>query len=302
MQSFSLEGTAEGAAKSKATSFRPLLFLFFSSFLPAKAGMAAPGLWRAVVPNLGRFCSLARMSSSLPLPASAVTAQKVPPNDMSERLLTEPLKHPDFFNVQELFSLKDLFDARVHLGHKKGCRHRFMEPYIFGCRLEQDIIDLGQTAAHLQAALNFVAHVAFRKGILLFVTRHRQFCHRVESAARECGEYAHARYWQGGLLTNAPIQYGPGVRLPDALLFFGTLNNAFEAHQAVRDAAKMGIPTVGVVDTNCNPDLVSYPVPGNDDSPSAVELYLRLFKVAVLRAKAKRRQLEALYEAQSQQE
>nr|XP_060613462.1 small ribosomal subunit protein uS2m [Anolis sagrei ordinatus] len=264
--------------------------------------MAAPGLWRAVVPNLGRFSSLARMSSSFPLPASTVIAQKVPPNDMSEMLLTEPLKHPDYFNVQELFSLKDLFDARVHLGHKKGCRHRFMVPYIFGCRLDQDIIDLDQTVAHLQAALNFVAHLAFRKGILLFVTRNRQFSHRVETAAKECGEYAHARYWQGGLLTNAPIQYGAGVRLPDAVLFFGTLNNAFEAHLAVRDAAKMGIPTVGVVDTNCNPDLVSYPIPGNDDSPSAVELYLRLFKVAILRAKAKRRQMEVLYEARSQQE
>ncbi|PKK24278.1 mitochondrial ribosomal protein S2 [Columba livia] len=135
---------------------------------------------------------------------------------VDDKLLTEPLSHPDFFNVKELFSLKDLFDARVHLGHKKGCRHRFMEPYIFGCRLDQDIIDLDQTMQHLQLALNFTAHVAYRKGIILFISRKRQFCHLVETTARECGEYAHTRYWQGGLLTNAHIQFGSGVRLSAA--------------------------------------------------------------------------------------
>ncbi|NXB59710.1 RT02 protein, partial [Struthidea cinerea] len=213
-----------------------------------------------------------------------------------DKLLTEPLSHPDFFSVKELFTLKDLFDARVHLGHKKGCRHRFMEPYIFGCRLDQDIIDLDQTMQHLQLALNFTAHVAYRGGIILFVSRKRQFCHLVESTARACGEYAHTRYWQGGLLTNARIQFGPGVRLPDLLVFLSTLNNVFEPHVAIRDAAKMSIPTVGVVDTNCNPCLITYPIPGNDDSPAAVELYCKLFRMTIIRAKDKRRQSEAIEE------
>ncbi|NXL80461.1 RT02 protein, partial [Leptocoma aspasia] len=185
-----------------------------------------------------------------------------------DKLLTEPLSHPDFFSVKELFTLKDLFDARVHLGHKKGCRHRFMEPYIFGCRLDQDIIDLDQTVQHLQLALNFTAHVAYRGGIILFVSRRRQFCHL----------------------------FGPGVRLPDLLVFLSTLNNVFEPHVAIRDAAKMNIPTVGVVDTNCNPCLITYPVPGNDDSPAAVELYCKLFRMAIIRAKDKRRQSEAIEE------
>uniref|UniRef100_A0A8D0C5Z4 Small ribosomal subunit protein uS2m n=1 Tax=Salvator merianae TaxID=96440 RepID=A0A8D0C5Z4_SALMN len=215
------------------------------------------------------------------------------------RLLEEPLKHPDFFNVKELFSLRDLFDARVHLGHKAGCRHRFMEPYIFGCRLGQDLFDLQQTLIHLQLALTFTAHVAYRKGIILFVNRNRQFSHQVDTAAKECGEYAHTRYWQGGLLTNAHVQYGAGVRLPDLLVFFSTLNNVFEPHVAVRDAAKMNIPTVGVVDSNCNPSLITYPIPGNDDSPSAMELYLRLFQVTITRAKAKRKQMEVLYGLQN---
>ncbi|XP_023083369.1 28S ribosomal protein S2, mitochondrial isoform X3 [Piliocolobus tephrosceles] len=176
-------------------------------------------------------------------------------SDFNDKILNEPLKHSDFFNVKELFSVRSLFDARVHLGHKAGCRHRFMEPYIFGSRLDQDIIDLEQTATHLQLALNFTAHVAYRK-----------------------------------------------VRLPDLIIFLHTLNNIFEPHVAVRDAAKMNIPTVGIVDTNCNPCLITYPVPGNDDSPPAVHLYCRLFQTAITRAKEKRRQVEALYRLQAQKE
>ncbi|KAF6327695.1 mitochondrial ribosomal protein S2 [Rhinolophus ferrumequinum] len=221
-------------------------------------------------------------------------------SNLQDRILREPLRHSDFFNVKELFSVRSLFDARVHLGHKAGCRHRFMEPYIFGSRLDQDIIDLEQTATHLQLALNFVAHVAYRRGIILFVGRNRQFSHLIESTARDCGEYAHTRYFKGGLLTNAPLLLGPGVRLPDLIIFLHTLNNVFEPHVAVRDAAKMSIPTVGIVDTNCNPCLITYPVPGNDDSPPSVQLFCELFRKTIVRAKEKRKQLEALYRLQDQ--
>ncbi|KAM8796622.1 small ribosomal subunit protein uS2m [Eudromia elegans] len=220
--------------------------------------MAAPRLLRAALPLPP--AAAPRLYSTVVAPAPARQ-----PRDAEDRLISEPLGHPDYFNVKELFSLKDLFDARVHLGHKKGCRHRFMEPYIFGCRLGQDIIDLEQTMQHLQLALNFTAHVAYRKGIILFVSRNRQFCHLVESTARACGD----------------------------------LNNVFEPHVAIRDAAKMNIPTVGVVDTNCNPCLISYPVPGNDDSPAAMELYCKLFRMTIIRAKDKRRQREVFEELQS---
>ncbi|XP_050175681.1 28S ribosomal protein S2, mitochondrial isoform X1 [Myiozetetes cayanensis] len=249
--------------------------------------MAVPRLLRAAAP---------RLYSTVPVPAPATAPAVTQPSAADDKLLSEPLLHPDFFNVKELFTLKDLFDARVHLGHKKGCRHRFMEPYIFGCRLDQDIIDLEQTMQHLQLALNFTAHVAYRKGIILFISRKRQFCHLVERTAQACGEYAHTRYWQGGLLTNAHIQFGAGVRLPDLIVFLSSLNNVFQPHVAIRDAAKMNIPTVGVVDTNCNPSLITYPIPGNDDSPSAVELYCKLFRMTIIRAKDKRRQSEAVEE------
>ncbi|XP_029921910.1 small ribosomal subunit protein uS2m isoform X2 [Myripristis murdjan] len=258
------------------------------------AGALKKGLWglrnsrliTAGYPCVGQLYATA--ASIKPPPAQ-------PDSNTIDKMLKQALETPDYFRLSELFSLKELFDARVHLGHKKGCRHRLMEPYLFGCRLDQDIIDLDQTMEHLQAALNFTAHVAYRGGIILFVSRRRQFGHLVESTAQDCGEYAHTRYWQGGLLTNAPVQYGPGVRLPDLIIFLSTLNNVFQQHVGIRDAAKMNIPTVGVVDSNCNPSLVTYPVPGNDDTPAAMELYCRLFKMTINRAKDKRRQLELLH-------
>ncbi|XP_054853713.1 28S ribosomal protein S2, mitochondrial [Eublepharis macularius] len=266
--------------------------------------MARMGLLWAARPRLSSLRSPARAASAArPQESPAGPGARSPPSPAlaaaAGPLEEEPLRHADFFRLRELFSLRDLLDARVHLGHKKGSRHRFMEPYIFGCRLDQDIIDLDQTTELLQAALNFTAHVAYRKGIILFVGRHRQFAHRVEATAQECGEYAHTRYWKGGLLTNAGVQYGEGVRLPDLIVFVNTLSNVFEPHVAVRDAAKMNIPTVGVVDTNCNPSLITYPIPGNDDSPAAVELYLMLFRRAIARAKDKRKQMEVFYSLQT---
>ncbi|XP_062938522.1 small ribosomal subunit protein uS2m [Cynocephalus volans] len=253
------------------------------------------GVLQKVTPGLARPSR--RTLGSGPDPAVSEPGDS---SDFSDKILNEPLKHSDFFNIKELFSVKSLFEARVHLGHKAGCRHRFMEPYIFGSRLDQDIIDLEQTASHLQLALNFTAHVAYRKGIILFVSRNRQFSHLIENMARDCGEYAHTRYFKGGLLTNAPLLFGPTVRLPDVIIFLHTLNNVFEPHVAVRDAAKMNIPTVGVVDTNCNPCLITYPIPGNDDSPPAVHLFCRLFQTTINRAKEKRRQVEALYRLHGQ--
>ncbi|XP_022085277.1 28S ribosomal protein S2, mitochondrial-like [Acanthaster planci] len=202
--------------------------------------------------------------------------------------ITDPLQNPDFFKVKELVKLQELFDARVHLGHKDGLINPHMKKYIYGIRQNQCIIDLDQTVVLLKEALNFTAHIAHREGIILFINRMPQFSFQMEELAQECGEYAHTRPWQGGCFTNAPIQYGPGTRLPDLLIFFHTLTNTFTEHLAVTDAAKMNIPTVGVVDTNCNPNLITYPIPGNDDSPSAVGLYSRLFKTAILRGKAKR--------------
>jgi len=212
-------------------------------------------------------------------------------DDPKSQILQDSLKHPDYFKVAELFTVEDLFRCRIHLGHKEGSLDARMMPYIFGSRLGCLIFDLDQTAEHLRKALNFTAHIAFRGGLILFVSRNPQHQHTVENMAASCGEFAHCRYWQGGILTNSTIQFGCVTRLPDLIIFINTLNNVMSQHVAVKDAAKMLIPTVGIVDSNCNPNLVTYPVPGNDDTPSAINLYCNLFKTAVLRGKEKRKEL-----------
>lgn len=190
-----------------------------------------------------------------------------------------------------MFTVKDLFDARVHYGHKEGSLNEKMLPYIYGSRLGHIIFDLDSTAEHLRHALNMTAHVAYRDGIICFFFKGAQNALIVETAAKECGEFAHTRIWKHGIFTNSTKQFGAVTRLPDLCIFLNTLDDILTTHTAVRDAAKMMIPTIGIVDSNCDPNLITYPVPGNDDSPVAIELYCKLFKNAILRGKEKKRKL-----------
>ncbi|XP_065155368.1 small ribosomal subunit protein uS2m-like [Atheta coriaria] len=216
---------------------------------------------------------------------STVTQPLPTEKSVEETKETNILKHPDYFQVHNLFTVKDLFDARVHYGHKVGSLDERMLPFIYGSRMGHTIFDLDKTAQYLRHALNITAHIAYREGIILFLHRGAQNMHLVERTAKECGEYAHTRFWRGGIFTNADKQFGAVTRLPDLCIFLNTLNNVLLQHTAIRDAAKMAIATVGVVDSNCNPNLITYPVPGNDDSPAAIELYCKLFKAAILRGK-----------------
>nr|CAG4648815.1 EOG090X0B5N [Polyphemus pediculus] len=201
--------------------------------------------------------------------------------------LSNPLRFPDYFGVQNLFTIKKLYNANVHLGHTEGTLDKRMKPFIFGSRLGHLIFDLDQTAVLLREALNFTAHVAHRGGIILFVCHNPQHTLTVEYAAQEAGEFSHAREWNFNILTNSEKIYGGVTRLPDLCILLSTLNPMAMEHTAVRDAAKMCIPTVGIVDSNCNPSLITYPVPGNDDSHSAILLYCDLFRDAILLGKSK---------------
>lgn len=201
------------------------------------------------------------------------------------------MKDEDFFGVGKLFTLQDLYDARVHLGHKKGLRHDHMKRHIFGNRLGIDIIDLDQTAELLQTALNFTAHIAYREGIILFLTRHQRTLLLVEQTAQESGEYSHCRHFKGGTFTNASYQFGAVTHLPDLCIFISCLDTIFEKNEAQIEAAKMSIPAIGILDTDCDPRYITYPVPGNDDSVCAIELYCKLFKQAILLGKEKRKEL-----------
>ncbi|KAL7058285.1 hypothetical protein AAHC03_017117 [Spirometra sp. Aus1] len=204
--------------------------------------------------------------------------------------LADPLASPDYFGFREYLSLEQLFKARVHLGHRSMLRNPYMTPYLFGCRQGIDIIDLDQTLELLFAALNFTAHIAYRGGIILFMTQHKQMMPLVEQTARAVGEYSYCRPWGGGVFTDSSKFFkSTAVRLPDLVIMLNTLTPFGAPHVAVRDAAKMLIPTVAVVDSNCDPRLVTYPIPGNDDSPTAVRLYCSLLAEAVSHGKRRAR-------------
>lgn len=211
--------------------------------------------------------------------------------------LPNPLRHHDYFQVRNLVKVKDMFDAKVHLGHKIGSMDDRMRPFIYGVRQNQIIFDLDQTAEFLKDALNFTAHIAYRDGIILFVGQSAQNSLLIEKTAKECEEFAHTRFWRQGMFTNSNKIFRAVTRLPDLVIFTNTLTTVLESNPAISEAAKMCIPTVGIVDSNCNPNLITYPVPGNDDTPSAVQYYCHLFKTAILKGKKVKTETMKLLEA-----
>lgn len=201
----------------------------------------------------------------------------------------EPLNHLDYFNVHNLFTVTDLYDARVHYGHREGTLDDRMKPYLYGKRLGHTIFDLNITAEYLRRALNFAAHIAYRDGVILFICRQPQHVLLVEQTAKDCKEFAHCRHWRRGAFTNSYQHFREVTRLPDLCIFLNTLDTVLMPHHGISDASKMLIPIIGIVDSNCNPNLITYPVPGNDDTPSSIEFYCKMFKQAILRGKEKRK-------------
>ncbi|XP_052788245.1 28S ribosomal protein S2, mitochondrial-like [Mya arenaria] len=202
----------------------------------------------------------------------------------------DPLEHYDYFNVRNLVEVGNMFNAFCHYGHHQDCRNEFMAPYLFGTRYSTDIFDLDKTVPLFQDALNFLAHIVYRGGIVLFISRQKLTMPLIESMAKRCGEYAHCRYWNPELFTNTRHAVGFPTRLPDICVLLGSQNSAFQAHKAVIDSAKLLIPTIGIVDSNCDPRLITYPIPANDDTFSSVQYYLEVFEETVKRAKQKRKE------------
>lgn len=208
--------------------------------------------------------------------------------DPPKELIRNPLDYPDYFHVHNIFTIRDLFDARVHYGHKEGSLNDKMKPFLFGSRLGHTIFDLDITAFHLREALNFLAHVAYNDGIILFVSRNPEITLHVENTAKEVKEFAYTRQWKLGLFTDSTKVFRNVTRLPDVCIFLNTLEETGIQHQGVIDAAKLNIPSIGIVDSNCDPNIVTYPVPGNDDSYESLKLYCKIFKEAILRGKKER--------------
>ena len=137
-----------------------------------------------------------RTSETLPSEQNAAVGENTGVADnVNTNIELEPFNYQDYFGVQELFTVKDLFNARVHLGHTVRSLCPQMRPFIFGTRFDTCIFDLDETALLLRQALNFIAHIAHRGGIILFVARQPQIVHMVERTAIECGEYAQCRQW-----------------------------------------------------------------------------------------------------------
>jgi len=203
--------------------------------------------------------------------------------------LRRSLQQPDYFEVVNMFNVEDLFNNNVHLGHKEGNLNPYMKPYLYGSRLSHYIIDLEQTTRLLNQALNFIAHVVYRDGQILFVCRTKQHQNTIEKIVERCGEFSHTRQWARDTLPNSTNYYRGMVRLPDAIIFLNMRDEFDDQSVGVRDAAKMLIPTVGICDTNCDPRLISYPVPGNDDTASSVYFLADLFARVIKKVKIRRK-------------
>ena len=208
-------------------------------------------------------------------------------------------------------SMKELLEAGVHFGHQTRRWNPKMRPYIFGKRNGIYIVDLQKTLQLFMDAAAFVRDVAASGGTILFVGTKRQAQDVVREEASRCGMFYASSRWLGGTLTNFATvrrsierfkdierQLGAeesqltkkerislererakmeknlgGIRdmeaLPDVLYVIDTNHE----HNAVHEANRLGIPVVAVVDTNCDPDLVDYPIPGNDDAIRAIKLF-----------------------------
>ncbi len=231
-------------------------------------------------------------------------------------------------------TMKDFLEAGVHFGHQTRRWNPKMKEYIYGERNGIYIIDLQKTLKYFKEAAKFVADMAQEGRNILFVGTKRQAQEAIAEEANRCQMYYVNHRWLGGLLTNnATIQKSiqrlkeldemskdgryslltkkevqklererkhleqnlAGIRempgLPDAL--FVVDSNIEEI--AVKEAHKLGIPVVAVVDTNCDPDLVDYVIPGNDDALRAIRLFTSRIADAILegRQMALDKQLEA---------
>ncbi len=218
------------------------------------------------------------------------------------------------------FSMRQLLEAGVHFGHVTRRWNPKMDQYIFGTRQGIHIIDLQQTVPMLYQAMNAVGEIVAGGGRVLWVGTKRQASGAVAEAAKKCGQYYVNHRWLGGMMTNWKTISNSikrlktleeqlseenigltkkellritrerdkleralgGIKemggLPDVVVVVDTNKEAI----AVAEANKLGIPVVGIIDSNSNPDGIDYPIPGNDDSIRAINLYCDLLAGAVL--------------------
>jgi small subunit ribosomal protein S2 len=218
------------------------------------------------------------------------------------------------------FSMRQLLEAGVHFGHQKHRWNPKMERFIFGVRNDIHILDLAQTVPMLHQALQLVSDTVADGGRVLFVGTKRQAAPVVAESARQCAQYYVNSRWLGGTLTNwqtishsiarlreLEAQEADGAtgltkkeqlllsrererlerdlggikdmgNLPNLLFVIDTNKEAI----AIKEARRLGIPVIAIIDSNSDPDTVDFPIPGNDDASRALELYCALVSRAAI--------------------
>ena len=217
------------------------------------------------------------------------------------------------------FSMRQLLEAGAHFGHQTHRWNPKMERYIFGSRSNIHIIDLSQSIPLLHQALVKAREIAAGGGRILFVGTKRQASEPIATGAKRCAQYYVNHRWLGGTLTNWRTVSGSIARLrelegvlegesgrskkellqltrerdklelslggikdmggiPDLMFVIDTNKEAI----AIQEARKLNIPVIAILDTNCNPDGITYPIPGNDDAARAIQLYCDLMADAIL--------------------
>ncbi|MBB3939530.1 small subunit ribosomal protein S2 [Novosphingobium fluoreni] len=208
-------------------------------------------------------------------------------------------------------TMQQLIEAGAHFGHQTHRWNPRMRPYIFGARNGIHIIDLSQTVPLMARALDFISSTVQAGGKVLFVGTKRQAQEPIAQAARACGQHFVNHRWLGGMLTNWKTISGSikrlksleeqlsgdttgltkkevlqltrerdklelslgGIRdmggIPDVMFVI----DANKEDLAIKEANVLGIPVVGILDTNVNPQGIAFPVPANDDASRAVRLY-----------------------------
>ncbi|NLN59477.1 MAG: 30S ribosomal protein S2 [Deltaproteobacteria bacterium] len=235
-------------------------------------------------------------------------------------------------------SMKLLLEAGVHFGHQTNKWNPKMKPYIFGARNNIYIIDLQQTVGFFQAAYNFIVNTVSEGGELLFVGTKKQAQEAIREEATRCDMPYVSQRWLGGMLTNFGtvkksidrLNYLDKMFTDDSIRAFpkkeililqkekeklekvlGGIRN-MKGHPssvfivdpkrediAIREAKRLGIPIVAIVDTNCDPDDIDYIIPGNDDAIRAIKLFSSKFADAVLEGK---KRFEERVQAESNKE
>ena len=221
-------------------------------------------------------------------------------------------------------SMREMLEAGVHFGHQTRFWNPKMAPYIYGHRNKIHIINLEKTQPLFDDAMKFIRQLSSRRGTILMIGTKRQAREVIATEAKRCGMPYVDQRWLGGMMTNfktvkgslkrlkemqAQVEAGNEIRIKKEALMFereraklekdiGGIQNMTALPDAmfvidvgyhkiaIAEAKKLGIPIIGVVDTNHSPVGIDYVIPGNDDSSKAVALYAKAVADAVLDGKA----------------